>query len=264
MIPKIIHYCWFGGAPLPPSVQRCIDSWKKFCPEYEIMEWNEGNFDVGQYPYAREAYEAGKWAFVSDMARLCALIRYGGVYMDTDMELLAPVDGFLGFEGVLGFEAEERVSSGLIACVPGYPLIQSWLDSYEGDHFVCPDGSYDLTTCVERLTNLLVEQGLELNNQYQLINGCAIFPQEVLCPKDMETGKTNLTDKTVAIHHFDGSWLTEEEKLGWNLSHKLGKFLPKRLGGYLGKFLAAVKCRGLLAAIKEIQSWWKRKKGRQA
>lgn len=264
MIPKIIHYCWFGGAPLPASVQRCIDSWKKFCPEYEIIQWNEQNFDVNNYAYTREAYGARKWAFVSDVARLYALVHEGGVYMDTDVELLGSLDSLLKYEGVSGFESRDRVSTGLMACQQGQPLFSELLAEYDGVHFLQEDGAMDLTTNVERITRTCLKYGLRQNNEFQIVRGCALFPSEYFCPKDPQTEVLTLTEKTLAIHHFDGSWLTEEEKLGWNLSHKLGNFLPKRLGGYLGKFLAAVKCRGLLVACKEIQSWWKRKKGRQA
>lgn len=261
MIPKKIHYCWFGGTPLPELTIKCLDSWKKFCPDYEIIQWNERNFDVDSYAYTREAYAAKKWAFVSDVARLHALTEQGGVYLDTDMELLATLDSLLDFEGVIGFETNERVGAGLIGCVSGFPLIQSWLDSYERDHFINIDGTCDLTTCVERVTNLLTVQGLELNNHYQHINGCAIFPKDVFYPKDMETGKTTLTEHSMAIHHYDGSWLSEEDKLAGKFRQKLKKVFPQKVAGRVAKFLAMTKCKGFVAAVRETVAWLKRRRG---
>lgn len=263
MIPKKIHYCWFGKASLPDSVQRCMESWKKFCPDYEIVEWNEENFDPAQYPYTKEAYEAKKWAFVSDVARLHALICQGGVYLDTDVELLGPLDSLLNYEGVVGFETEEQIGAGFIACRPGNLLMQRWLDTYKQGHFLKADGTLDLTPCVERLTALLAEDGLKKDNRFQIIDGCAVFPKEVFSPKDMETGKIVLTKNSLAVHHYDGSWLSKEEKLAWKLGKKLGKVLPLGLGGYLGKFLAVCRYRGLKEALQEVQAWQKRKSGRE-
>jgi len=212
MIPKIIHYCWFGRNPKPALAEKCIKSWKRFCPDYEIVEWNEDNFDVSAAPkYVREAYEVGRWAFVTDYVRLKALTEQGGIYMDTDVEVLKPLDPFLDHEAFAGFENEARVQTGLLACRKGFPLFQEFLRHYDGASFLRPDGSVDITTNVEVLTALCVKYGLVLNGRFQTVAGLAIYPEEVFSPVDFDTKKLRKTRKTVTIHWFSGSWHTEEE-----------------------------------------------------
>ena len=211
-IPKIIHYCWFGGKEKPALAQKCIKSWKKFCPDYEIMEWNEGNFDVSSAPaYVRQAYEAGRWAFVTDYVRLVALTELGGVYMDTDVEVVKPLDPYLKHMAFAGFEHPERVQTGLLACEKGFPLFLAFLKHYNTASFLKEDGSPDVTTNVEVLTRLCRERGLQLNDKFQTVDGLAIYPREVFCPVDYDTKKLKKTRKTVVIHWFSGSWHTQEE-----------------------------------------------------
>ena len=211
-IPKIIHYCWFGGKPKPALAEKCIASWKKFCPDYEIREWNEENFDLSAAPrYVRQAYEAGRWAFVTDYVRLVALVRTGGVYMDTDVEVVKPLDPYLTHEAFAGFESIDRVQTGLLACVPGFPLFREFLAHYDTAEFIRPDGTQDITTNVEVLTRLCVRHGLRLNDRFQVVEGLAVYPREYFCPVDYETEKLKRTRKTVTIHWFSGSWHTQEE-----------------------------------------------------
>ena len=211
-IPKIIHYCWFGGKPKPALAEKCIASWKKYCPDYEILEWNEDNFDLSSAPtYVHQAYEAGRWAFVTDYVRLVALVKMGGVYMDTDVEVVKPLDPYLKHKAFAGFEAINRVQTGLMACEAGFPLFLDFLAHYDTASFVKEDGSLDITTNVEVLTNLCLERGLVCNDQFQTVEGLAIYPREVFCPVDYDTEKLNRTRKTVTIHWFSGSWHTEEE-----------------------------------------------------
>ena len=212
-IPKIIHYCWFGGKPKPALAEKCIASWKKYCPDYEILEWNEDNFDLSSAPtYVHQAYEAGRWAFVTDYVRLVALVKMGGVYMDTDVEVVKPLDPFLHHEAFAGFESVDRVQTGLLACCPEFPLFRDFLGHYDTAAFLRPDGAEDTTTNVEVLTRLCAERGLVFEDRLQTVEGLAVYPREYFCPVDFETEKLKRTRKTVTIHWFSGSWKTEEER----------------------------------------------------
>lgn len=211
-IPKILHYCWFGGKPKPPLAEKCIRSWRKFCPDFEIREWNESNFDLEQVPaYVRQAYEAGRWAFVSDYVRLRALTEVGGVYLDTDVEIVRSLDPFLKHEAFAGFEHLERVQTGVLACRKGFPLFQEFLAYYDTAVFRRPDGSMDTTTNVEILTGICRKKGLVFNDAFQVVDGLAVYPREVFCPVDYDTMKLKKTRKTVTIHWFSGSWQTQED-----------------------------------------------------
>lgn len=212
-IPKIIHYCWFGGKPKPPLAQKCIASWKKYCPDFEIMEWNESNFDLSTAPaYVHQAYEAGRWAFVTDYVRLVALVKLGGVYMDTDVEVVKPLDDYLHHEAFAGFESMDRVQTGLLACCPEFPLFREFLAHYDTVQFLLSDGTQDITTNVEVLTRLCKARGLQMNDRCQVVDGLAVYPREYFCPVDYETEKLKRTRKTVTIHWFSGSWKTEAER----------------------------------------------------
>ena len=211
-IPKILHYCWFGGKPKPPLAEKCIRSWRKFCPDFEIREWNESNFNLEQVPaYVRQAYEAGRWAFVTDYVRLRALTEVGGVYLDTDVEIVRPLDPFLKHEAFAGFEHLERVQTGVLACRKGFPLFQEFLAYYDTAVFRRPDGSMDTTTNVEILTGICRKKGLVFNDTFQVVDGLAVYPREVFCPVDYDTMKLKKNRKTVTIHWFSGSWQTQED-----------------------------------------------------
>ena len=163
MIPKKIHYCWFGGNPLDELGQKCLASWKKYCPDYEIIEWNESNFDINSNSYVKEAYEAKKWAFVTDYVRLYALFNYGGVYMDTDAELIMGIDAFLNEPAFSGFESTQYILTAIMGAEKGSEWIGLLLRDYDGRHFKKDDGSYDLTTNVKVITELTVKKyGIEL------------------------------------------------------------------------------------------------------
>lgn len=211
-IPKILHYCWFGGKPKPPLAEKCIRSWKKYCPDYEIREWNESNFDLEQVPvYVRQAYEAGRWAFVTDYVRLRALTEVGGVYLDTDVEIIRPLDPFLNHEAFAGFEHLERVQTGVLACRKGFALFQEFLSYYDTAVFRRPDGSMDTTTNVEIFTALCRKRGLVFDGTFQIVDGLAVYPREVFCPVDYDTMRLKKTRKTVTIHWFSGSWQSQED-----------------------------------------------------
>lgn len=252
MIPKTIHYCWFGGNPLPDLAVKCIKSWKKYCPDYEIVEWNEKNFDLQYNIYVREAYEAKKWAFVSDVARLFALVNYGGIYMDTDVEVIKSLDDLLLYQSVSGFESETQIPTGLMACEKGNKMFLEFLNDYEGKHFVRDDGSLDLTTNVTYITNICLKHGLLPNNSVQTINGFTLLSRDYLCPKDHETREIHITDNTYTIHHFDGSWKSEEEVFLYKLAKTLKK-IP--MGSYIAKLISVLRYRGMIVAIRESIGW---------
>ncbi|MFR2070553.1 MAG: glycosyltransferase family 32 protein [Bacteroides nordii] len=242
MIPKIIHYCWFGRGKMPELALKCLESWKKHLPDYVIKEWNEDNFDLDAYPYAREAYDNRKFAFVTDIVRLYALYHEGGIYMDTDVEVLKPLDIFLKYDAVSGFESKTQIPTGLMACREGYPLFKELLDEYDGIHFKHTDGSLDFTTNVVRITNACLKYGLIPNNRFQTVNGFTLFPKEYFCPKSYDDGKIYLTENTVTIHHFAGSWLTPKQKITERAVRMIGNDnfavivrLKKKLFSFFGK-----------------------------
>ncbi len=236
MIPKVIHYCWFGGNPLPELAQKCIESWKTFCPDYEIKRWDESTFDVNSCDYVREAYEAKKWAFVSDYVRLYVLYESGGIYMDADVEVVGSLDEILQFEAVSGFENDTDIPTGLIASRKGMPMLGELLSEYEGEHFLEDDGSFDLTTNVTRITRTFLKYGLKQNNTLQTIQGFTFLPKDYLCPKDTETGVITITKNTLTIHHFDGSWAEETIREGNRLRWNFIRIFGTKLGGILYLF----------------------------
>lgn len=216
MIPKIIHYCWFGGNPLPPLAFKCIKSWKKYCPGYEIIEWNESNYDISAAPlYVRQAYEAKKWAFVSDYVRLQIIYQNGGIYFDTDVELIKGPEALLGYSAYFGFQNQEHVATGLgFGAERHAPILAQMLLAYQDIPFVKEDGSLDLTPCPIRNTEALVGVGLICNNTRQVLNGnILILPANYLNPMDEANGLIHLTPETISIHRFAASWWSEEKQL---------------------------------------------------
>lgn len=229
MIPKIIHYVWFGQQPYPELAERCITSWKKYCPDYEFKLWNEKTFtNESQNQYCHEALEHKKWAFASDYVRLWALYTYGGIYLDTDVELLGSLDDLLsGKRAVFGFEDDCHVSTGIIAAEKQADVILHLLKLYDKKQFLLPDGRYDLSTNVELITDALCTKGLILNGEQQSFQGVTVYPSDFFSPKDSVTRKLSITGNTKAIHYFDGSWCSEEERDLLLARDKLTSFLPK-------------------------------------
>ena len=222
---------------MPKLAEKCLKSWKKFCPDYEIVCWNEDNFDINENRYAREAYEAKKWAFVSDYVRLKVLYENGGIYLDTDVELIKPLDKLIEIGGFMGFDDCGIVSTGLgFACEKGNELVGRFLKDYEDISFILSDGSYDITPCPDRNTKTLLELGMDTNNKDQIFMGIRMLPEDYLCPVKYYTGKKVITKNTYSIHHFSASWISATAKrtvvakriLGVKLYNKLyGKFLYK-------------------------------------
>ena len=206
MIPKIIHYCWFGRKPKPQKVLEYIETWKKFFPDFEIKEWNEDNFDVNMMPYTKEAYYAKKYAFVSDVARLYALVHEGGIYFDTDIRVVKRFsDELLNSHGFLGFEHDVLITTGVMACEAECPILKTFLDDYNKRRFF-KNLFFDDSTNVFYLTALMKKKGVILNNTEQVIDNLIILPQVYLCAKDWRTHKIYADGKTYAIHEFSYTW----------------------------------------------------------
>ena len=243
MIPKIVHYCWFGHNPLPPLAIKCIDSWKKFLPDYEIREWNEDNFDVNAIPYTKEAYATKKYAFVSDYARFEILYKYGGLYFDTDVEVIKPLDdivargSFMGCENVAEIEETMtlNVAPGLgLGVVPGLGLYKEMLELYASLHFLKENGEYNQKTVVQYTTEVLCRYGLKNVNDLQQVAGVWIYPKDYFCPISTYDGKLRLTANTVSIHHYAQSWISPSHRILRNWVLKIG-------GGRLKSFLVELR-----------------------
>ena len=260
MIPKIIHYCWFGGNPLPDSAKKCIASWRKFFPDYEIWQWSEellddnslsptlpsregGSvgkgknlfdkiqvFDAKMIQYTREAYEAKKYAFVSDYARFWILYKYGGLYFDTDVEVIkSMVDivergPFMGIEVAATNGRTPKVNPGIgLGVIPGIGLYKELLDKYATLHFINEDGSLNQATIVSYTTEVLQKNGLRPTNEIQEVAGVWIYPADYFNPLDSLTGRLNLSDNTRSIHWYMNSWSDTSKlyKMLSKLSHRL-------------------------------------------
>ncbi len=207
MIPKIIHFCWFGKEKIPITAIKCLNTWKKFLPEYELKLWDENSFDINSNPYVQEAYLSHKYAFVTDYVRLYALCHFGGIYMDTDVEIVKSLNDLLHLPGFVGFESETEVQTAIMACEKNNEWVKEQLSWYEGKHFLREDGTPDFTSNVEIISGIMAANGFALNNTYQVYKNCMhIFPKDYFCPKS-RSGKINITQNTYCIHHFAGTWL---------------------------------------------------------
>ena len=220
MIPKVIHYCWFGRGPLPKLAKRCIQSWEKFLPEYQIKQWNEDNFDINCCQYVAEAYREKKYAFVSDFVRFHVLYEEGGIYFDTDVEVIKSFDSILGNGAFMGCENSVakgetlRVAPGLgIGAEPGLPFFKEMIDMYKGQSFYKEDGSMNLITIVSYTSNNLRTHGLIDKDIIQTICGITIYPKDYFCPMDNRTHKIVITPKTVSIHYYAGSWIDDSPNI---------------------------------------------------
>ncbi len=207
MIPKIIHYCWFGRNPKTPAMEKCIESWKKYCPDYEIIEWNEDNFDIDCIPFVKEAYDNKKWAFVTDYARLKIVYENGGIYLDTDVELIKSIDEFLLLHGFMGFHGTEYINTGVgFGAEKGHPMIYEIMCDYHNRSFPIDMAELKKIACPIINTEIFDRYGFVRNGEKQEVNGITVFPRDYFDPKDSETFELNVTENTYSIHHYDATW----------------------------------------------------------
>lgn len=227
MIPKILHYCWFGNGEMPELALKCLESWRKYLPDYEIMVWNESNFDVNMYRFASEAYKEKKYAFVADVCRLYALKNMGGIYLDTDVEFLKPLDEkVLQQSAFTGFEDNLLLSSAIMGSEKNGKWINDLLPYYDNRSFYLKDGTHDVNPNTEIITEFMkTRKNVQINNTFQELEGyCTIFPSDYFCPKSWKTLKIKQTPNTYCIHHFAGSWLHKKQStLGKLANFLLGK-----------------------------------------
>ncbi len=238
MIPKVIHYCWFGRGEKSALIKNCIASWKKYLDDYEIIEWNEDNFNIYCNQYVKEAYDNKKYAFVADYARLKVLYDLGGVYLDSDVEVVRPLnEEFLKHQGFSGFESDKNVPTGIMGCEKGYGLFGEFLNYYQNKHFINEDGSFNDITNVFIITEELERRGLKRNNTFQIIDGFALYPKEYFCPLEDATGKMNKTNNTYTIHWFAKSWWEKRDVK----KYKRAKLFYKLLGKNMVECLSGLK-----------------------
>ena len=231
-IPKVIHYCWFGHNPLPPLAQKCIASWRKFFPDYEIKEWNEDNFDINSIPYTAQAYKHKKYAFVSDYARFKILYENGGIYFDTDVEVIKPMNDILAKGAYFGRENESyfACNPGLgFACEPNSKLLKKMLDLYTNMQFESASGTLNKKTIVEYFSEHLLKKGLHFQAGIIEFEGIYIYPPDYFCPKSSEFGKIQISENTRTIHHYAASWIGPKQRIANLLIQIFGKKLIMKL-----------------------------------
>lgn len=238
MIPKKIHYCWFGRNQLPKSAQKCIASWRKYLPDYEIIEWNEDNFEVNSISYTRQAYEAKKYAFVSDYARFKILYEHGGIYFDTDVEVIRPMEDIIAQGPFMGFEVNPcpnrpygAVAPGLcLGAIPNMDLYKSILDYYAGLNFKNADSTYNITDAVVNITTReLIKVGLKDIKGIQRVSSITIYPADYFNPFDDAIGKLKLTSNTYTVHWFSKTWMNVNPVRQWIARHfhRIQRFVKK-------------------------------------
>lgn len=246
---------------MPESAKKCIASWKKYLPDHQIKEWNEDNFDVNSIPYTQQAYEAKKYAFVSDYARFWILYKYGGLYFDTDVEIIKPLDDIIERGPFMGCEKPAAegaspiqlgVAPGLgMGVNPGLGLLKEVLDEYKTFEFYNSDGSLNKTTIVEYTSRILFKHGLMNLPDIQQVAGMWIYPHDYFAPKNVDTKELVITDNTVSIHHYDSSWAEWYDKLAGERGPKLKKRFGNRLGGYINLIIYSYQRWGVIGIIRK-------------
>jgi len=251
MIPKIIHYCWFGGNPIPAKFKKYMESWKIYCPDYKIIEWNELNYDISKNKYMYEAYKNKKWGFVPDFARVDIIYSEGGVYFDVDVELLKPIDELLELHGFMGVEASSNlVNLGLgFAAEKGNEILKAIMDDYDNRNFVKDNGELDTIPSPAINTKVLKKYGYKYSDNIQVLKNITIFPPQYFCPMNYNSGEIKLTNNTVSIHHYAGTWQSKESHEIRKLSSKYSKKYGNIMGIKIAKLIYKLHKDGVSGAI---------------
>lgn len=244
MIPKIIHYCWFGKGNMPEEAKKMIATWVKYCPDYKIIRWDESNFDINSNDYVKEAYESKKFAFVTDYVRLYALYHFGGIYMDTDVEVCKSFNDLLNNAAFSSYESTNFIPTGTMAASKKNKWIKLLLDDYENIHFL-KNGIMDLTTNTKRITETTLKNyNIQLDGEIINTTDFTIYPFDYLCAKDWNTGKIYKTKNTYTIHHFAKSWQKRSTKIYGNLRRFIKKsdfFILKKLDVFIDNVVKKMK-----------------------
>lgn len=237
MIPKVIHYCWFGKQQKSELIKSCIESWRRYCPEYKFMEWSEVNFDFNINNYVKDAYTLKKWAFVSDYVRLYALHNFGGIYLDTDVEILKSFDDLLELRAFTCFQKMSMtLSTSIIGSQKENSIIKEFLDYYENRSLYDTSGKVDLTPNPYPFTAICKKYGLQLKDKKQILNEITIFPHDYFCPYNPSNGQLEITNNTYAIHYFNATWMSDKQKR----RRKKKQDVTKRFGKYAGLTMYAL------------------------
>lgn len=228
---KIIHFCWFGMGKMPDEVSKTVNNWKKILHDYEFMLWDESTFNVNMHPYTKEAYNHKKYAYVTDYVRLYVLKLYGGIYMDTDVDVIKSLDIFLENRAFTGCESDQMCVTGIMGAVPNHPWINDLISHYDNLHFE-NNGELSLIPNTKFITEVTIQKyGWKQKNIYQeLQHGLVIYPFNVLCAKNWETGKIEISDDTYTIHNFSGSWLSKRQKSTKKVKSFIKNLLKKIVG----------------------------------
>lgn len=232
-IPKTIHYFWFGNNKQSELIKKCIRSWRKYCPDYRIIKWDESNFDINICAYVREAYKTKNWAYVSDYARFYVLNKYGGVYLDTDVELLKPIDSIIQKGPFFALETSDfnSVAPGLgMASNANNDILKKILDMYNNEHFILKDGSLNKVPVGERIRPILIQYGLKDVKNIQNVKGFNVYPHDYFCPLNYYTGEFKMTKNTVAIHHYASSWMSDSDRKYHRIGQKASRIFGIKTG----------------------------------
>lgn len=253
MIPKKIHYCWFGGNPLDETSRRCIASWKTHFPDYEIIQWDERNFDISQMKFMEQAYQAKKWAFVSDVARLLIIYQNGGIYFDTDVEVIRPFEPVLtqSSGGFFAYENLSYINTGLGFAMPaGHPVLKELLELYDSLDFNEYRERLDEIACPVLTTQLLQKYGFVREDRMQNVCGIDIYPTEYFSPMDYTTGLIRKTQNTYTIHWYNASWNDDRQKQYRLLEQRCIRMFGRSLGVKAAGVFSAIRSKGLTSYFR--------------